>query len=119
MSDRYRLGDISGSTVAVGRGASAWSGGPQVSFAQLRDALDVLDGKLAAVEQTREVVVLRVQGMDLQRAARDNSAADMSTKQSRWKTFAAAAAALVSATSIGVAADLAQITSLARDLGLM
>jgi hypothetical protein len=119
MSDRYRLGDISGSTVAMGRGASAWSGGPQVSFAQLRDALDVLDGKLAGVEQTPDVMDVRVRGIDLQRAAREDCAVDMSTRQSRWKAFAAAAAALVSATSIGVAADLAQITQLARDLGLM
>ena len=114
MSDRYHFGDISDSTVAVGRGASAWSGAPQVSFAQLRDALDVLDGKLAGVEQTPQIVMdLRVHGMDLQRTTRDDSTADMPTRRNRWKTFAAAAAALVSATSIGVAADLAQITELA------
>jgi hypothetical protein len=90
-----------------------------VSFAQLRDALDVLDGKLAEADQTPDVMDVRVRGMDLQRTTRDDSTADLPTTQSRWKAFAAAAAALVSATSIGVAADLAQITQLARDLGLM
>ena len=113
MGDRIRIGDVSESAVAAGRGARARNQVEPASVRRLRRELDTLRIGLAAEGETARVAHGEV--VALQRAvdAKETEAEEVET---RWAKLRAALVALGVTGAVGFGADLGQIATSVQDL---
>lgn len=114
MGDRIRLGNVSDSTVAVGRGARATSRTDTPSAHRLRAELEALTVGLATsdhedVDEAHGEVVGLAQAVSAERP----SAVEV---EKRWQRVRAALMALGVTGSVAFGADLGQIASSVHDL---